>query len=141
MEQRFVALYDQLQGIDPEWVGLKRLVFVRRSGHRPDKGDYREEHYFILSKAFNDAALVATGIRAHWFIENKLHYVKDVHFKEDKNRIKQGNPASILSLFQDIAINLFRCKGYQSIKKATILHANKIKELWTMLNASHISYL
>lgn len=139
IEQRYVALYDNIAQIDPQWMGVQRLVFVHRKGYRPDKGPVDEKHYYILSRPMNDAQTVAQGIRGHWLIENQLHYVKDVHFMEDRNRIRQGNPAAILSLFQDIAINLYRCLGYKSMKQATIHYANKVKELYELLKAHHIS--
>lgn len=139
IEQRYVALYDNIDQIDSEWVGVQRLVFVHRTGYRPDKGPCDEKHYYMLSSCINDAQIVAQAIRGHWLIENQLHYVKDVHFNEDRNKIRKGNPASILSLFQDMAINLYRCLGYNSLKKATIHHANKVNELYELINAHHIS--
>lgn len=140
-ENRRVKIYPVPAQIDAGWVGLNRIVQVHRFGYRPDSGAYDEKQFYILSRPIDDAQYIGQAIRNHWAIENSLHYVKDVNFNEDKNKIKQDNPATILSLFQDIAINLYRCKGYKSIKKATIHHANKIKELLRYITAHHISEL
>lgn len=140
-ENRKVQIYFVPDQIDPGWKNLKRIIHLKRFGYRPDKGEYDENHFYILSRPINNAQVIGQAIRNHWAIENSLHYVKDVRFNEDKNKITQENPATILSIFQDIAINLYRCKGYRSIKKATIHHANKIKELLRYITAHHISEL
>lgn len=139
LENRHVAIYNAPQQLAPPWRSIRRIVYVHRFGNRPDKGEYNEEHYYILSQAHDHAAFIAEKIRNHWWIENKLHYVKDVHFNEDKSGIRDGQAAANLSLIQDMAITLFRAKGFSSIKKATIYFANKIKELWAFINACHIS--
>ena len=81
-ENRVVRLYNNLVQIDEKWTKLERIIHVHRFGYRPDKkkneGKYDEHHYYILSRPINDAKVVFDGIRGHWFIENKLHYVKDV---------------------------------------------------------------
>ena len=101
IENRYVALYDRPVDLPPGWESVQRVIMVNRYGQRPDTGSFDEQHYYILSKPIKDAKFIATGIRFHWHIENRLHYVKDVCFGEDKNGIQQGNPAAILSLVQD----------------------------------------
>ena len=140
-EKRYLALYDNIQGISQQWKGIQQIIHVHRSGNRPGKGKYSKHHYYITSRCFDKAQVVATGIRQHWWIENKLHYVKDTHFNEDKNRISNNNAAAILSIIQDIAINIYRCKGFSSTKNATIFFANKVNELFKFLSAKHISDL
>jgi len=114
------------------WHGVQRIVYLRRSGRRPSK-NYCEDHYYICSYPFNKAQPLQQGIRGHWGIENRLHYVKDTHFNEDKNRIRYRPAAIMVSVFQDIAINLYRLNGYTSMKTATITYANKIKELFKFI--------
>lgn len=128
-ENRRIAVYDNLEGISSKWVGLKRIVLAHRFGYRPDNGLYNEIHYYILSKSTNDARWIAEGIRSHWAIENKLHYVKDVVQNEDNCKIHSGIAVETLSILKNIAINVFRANGFKSITKANILFANKIDEL------------
>jgi len=80
-ENRYHEIYESVQGIPECWKGVQRVIYVHRYGHRPDKknnnGNYSEHHYYISSHPFKDAKKVAQGIRKHWGIENKIHYVKD----------------------------------------------------------------
>ena len=144
-ENRYHEIYDQIACISPEWKGVQRVVYVHRYGHRPDKksndGFYSEDHYYIVGYACNEAQQIAQGIRQHWGIENEIHFVKDTHFKEDDNGITNHQAAANLSIFQDIAINIYRCKGFKSLKTATIFFANKVNELFGFLKAQHMSNL
>ena len=62
-----------------------------------------------------DAEFISARIRGHWSIENKLHWIKDVIFGEDKSPIKNFNAATNLSILVTIGINLFRLFDFQSI--------------------------
>lgn len=141
-ENRVVELYDDLSGISPDWVGLNRIIHVHRFGHRPDKktneGKYDEHHYYILSAKLDNAKLVATGIRGHWHIENRLHYVKDVVQNEDDSGIKVGKAIENLSLLKNAVINLFRSNGFPSVTKANIHFANKIEKMMELVLGKNI---
>lgn len=137
-ENRFTEVFDDLSGISPEWINLSRIVHVHRYGCRHDKGEFSEHHYYILSKEIDCAQVVAQGIRGHWGIENRLHYVKDVIQNEDNSNIKGGNAIESLSILKNAAINIFRLNGFPSIKKAKITFANKINELLEFLQTHHI---
>lgn len=142
-ENRYHEIYELPKDIIPKaWKGVQRIIYVHRYGHRPDKkeneGNYSEHHYYITSYPFKDAKKVAQGIRRHWGIENKIHHVKDTHFEEDDNGIRHHHASAILSVFQDIAINIYRCKGINSMKTATRFFANKVNELFSFLKAKHI---
>ena len=100
---------------------------VERSGFR-DGEAYRRQGYYISSLA-TDAEHFARGIRGHWLIENRLHYVKDVGANEDGSGIRSKAAAANLSLLKSLALTLYRKQGYQSLKEATTSFANKVKEL------------
>ncbi len=144
-ENRYHEIYVSTNTIPNDWKAVSRIIYVHRYGHRPDKkkddGLYSEHHYYITSYPFINAQKVAQGIRKHWGIENKIHHVKDTHFNEDNNGIRHNHAAAILSIFQDITINIYRCKGFNSLKTATTFFANKINELFRFLKANHISDL
>ena len=104
---------------DAKWHGAKSFIKVERSGIRKEKGgekEYKQTHYY-LSSLLIDADLIAPKIRGHWSIENKLHWVKDVVFGEDKSPIKDFNAATNLSILTTIGLNLFRLFDFQSITK------------------------
>ena len=138
-EIRHLELYDNIEGIDPSWSGLSRIIYVKRSGHRKETGAYEQQHYYITSVTTNDARYLAQGIRGHWEIENRLHYVKDVHFNEDGCRINVGQAVQVQSILINASMNIYRALGFRSIKKATIHFANKIKELHALIDAPHIN--
>lgn len=83
----------------------------------------------ISSLASDDAELFAKGIRGHWSVENRLHWVKDVIQHEDESGIKKGNGIEALSILKNMAINVSRELGFDSIKGASIHFASNIKEL------------
>lgn len=143
LENRYYAIYPIPSVIYMGWESVETIIHVYRYGHRPDKktegGYYSEHHYYISSRTFQTAKQVAGGIRGHWGIENKIHYVKDTHYKEDDNGIRHNSAAAILSVFQDMAMNIYRCIGFNSLKTATIFYANKVNKLFNLMNASDIS--
>lgn len=144
-ENRYHEIYHSTGDIPHGWKGVQRVIYVHRYGHRPGKkknnGFYFEQHYYIAGYEFNNAEQVANGIRQHWGIENKIHFVKDTHFNEDNNGIRHNHAAAILSIFQDITINIYRCKGFNSLKTGTIFFANKVNELFKFVTAKHITEL
>ena len=111
--QRTVSVFHDLVGISPAWAGIKSLIKVERVGTRAGK-KYHEIVCYI-SSLIQTAAEFAAGIRGHWGIENRLHWVKDVLFKEDDSRIRTGNAPANLSIVRSIAIDLIRRNGYDSI--------------------------
>lgn len=141
-ENRYHEIYTITPDIPDGWNGIQRVIYVHRYGHRPDKkaneGNYSEKHYYIAGYEFNSAEKIAKGIKGHWGIE-VLHHIKDTLFNEDGNGIRHNTAAAILSIFQDIAINIYRCLGIHSMKTATIYFANKVNELFKFLTAKHIS--
>ena len=51
---------------------------------------------------------IGEGIRAHWGVENSLHYVLDVTFRQDKSRMRTGNAAENLGVLRHLAMNILR---------------------------------
>lgn len=96
----------------------------------------KETAYFISSlPSTTNAKVFYEGIRSHWQIENGLHYVKDVTFKEDRSRIRTGNSPQNKSLIIDIVINIFRKNNYENMAQAIRLVGNDIKLMWKMILA------
>ena len=52
--------------------------------------------------------MLAAAVRDHWSIENSLHWVLDIGFREDECRIRHRNAASNLAVIRKIAINLVK---------------------------------
>lgn len=139
IEKRETYIYDELTNINPEWKGINKLVKMIRSGIRQNQ-PYNETHYFISSLTTNNAQTYSTTIRTHWGIENELHYVKDVNMNEDKSRIKGDYAAENLSVFKNIAINIYRANGMKSIKYASRKFINKIEDQFMLIKNININF-
>jgi predicted transposase YbfD/YdcC len=66
-----------------------------------------ERRYYIASAPL-DPACLAQAVRAHWRIENSLHGVLDVVFREDLSRLRKGHGAANMALVRHFALNLVR---------------------------------
>jgi predicted transposase YbfD/YdcC len=76
----------------------------------------RETRFFIASRPMT-AKDMAEAIRGHWRIENSLHWVLDVTFREDISRLRKGHGAKNMALVRHFALNLVRqVKDRRSIK-------------------------
>lgn len=65
----------------------------------------------------NPARLLALS-RNHWTIENRLHWVRDVTFDEDRSRVRTGAGAQIMASLRNLAISLLRMAGARYIAPA-----------------------
>ncbi len=72
---RLVSVFADLRGIDCDWLRAKTCIQVERIGIRSGK-QYLQTNYYI-SSLLSKAVTFAEGIRQHWGIENRLHWVKD----------------------------------------------------------------
>ena len=79
------------------------------------------ETSFYLSTKQLSATKYCTGIRGHWSIENSLHYVKDVTFKEDLSKTKNRNAVINKSIILNLVLNFFRKLNYKTIPQAVRL--------------------
>ncbi len=120
-----------MNGIDPAWTGIKSLIRVERVGTRGGK-KYHEIICYI-SSLICTAKEFACGIRAHWGIENRLHWVKDVVLHEDDSTIRMGNAPANLSLIRAIALNILRRNGHAGITTAQRFLSNDIDKLLALV--------
>lgn len=88
------------------WVDLKTLVRVERE-RRINDHVQRDVAYYISSLPPN-AQRILDATRGHWAIENSLHWVLDVTFREDDTRIRQGNAPQNMAIVKRIALNILK---------------------------------
>lgn len=113
------------------WKNLNQFVVVNKTVLK--KGVVTQTSRFRITDLSLSAQQYAQGIRGHWGIENKLHWVKDVNFNEDDNLIKHPNAAVNMSILTTTALNLLRLLNEGSIKYSQILFGQNVKELFKII--------
>jgi predicted transposase YbfD/YdcC len=89
----------------PGAAAVGRITLRRRlRGQRADAPFVR---YYLLSKYISPKRLLHIA-RSHWGIENRLHWVLDVHFAEDRNRSRRDNAPENLAILRRLALNILR---------------------------------
>ena len=109
----------------PAWIefnGAAQVAQLRRTVTKKGKKTI-EVVYLITSDATADPATVASWVREHWHIENRLHWVRDVTYQEDKSLVRTGNAPRIMATLRSLAISLLRLDGHIHIAAANRHHA------------------
>ena len=84
--------------------GLKMIGMVESETTRNGVVSH-ERRYYLCSRVM-PAETFAGVVRAHWGVENRLHWVLDVIFDEDQCRMRTGNGPQNMAIFNHIAMNL-----------------------------------
>jgi predicted transposase YbfD/YdcC len=129
--QRLVEVFAPPKNIDSKWKGVGSVIRVTRSGER-DGESYSTLSYY-LSSLPPKSERIAKLIRGHWQVENRLHWVKDVIFDEDKSPQKAGNAPINLSIMKTWVLSVFRHHGFDSIKGAIDHFSGNIPTMWSLL--------
>ncbi len=88
-----------------EWAGLRSIAWVEAVRTTKGKTSYHHRFYITSLSADNPESALA-AIRAHWGVENSLHWVLDIAFREDESRVRVGYAAENMARLRQIAINL-----------------------------------
>ena len=97
------------------WPGLKGLVIVESCREISGKIE-RETRYYITSMSMT-AVHLGHVIRSHWAIENSLHWVMDMMFRDDECRVRTDHAPANFATIKHMAINLLRRPpGKQSLR-------------------------
>jgi predicted transposase YbfD/YdcC len=88
------------------WVDLQSITRVQHERRTQDKVE-QETAYYISSLPANASQLLNAS-RLHWSIENSLHWVLDVTFREDESRIRQQNAPQNMAVLRHIALNILK---------------------------------
>lgn len=88
------------------WADLNAIVCLKRE-RRIAEQVQRETAYYITSLK-GDALKILTATRCHWSIENSLHWVMDVTFREDDMRIRKDNSSQNMVVLRHIALNILK---------------------------------
>jgi predicted transposase YbfD/YdcC len=109
-----------------DWPDLRTVLAVETIRSVNGTGKTEAEIRYFLTSCDDDPAVLARAIRRHWSIENALHWVLDVTFREDDSRVRDRTAARNLALLRKIALNLIaRDRG-----RRTSLRGKRKKAAW-----------
>jgi len=108
IESRKCWISSQIDWLEDKdkWAGLNTIAMIESTRTIKDKTT-KETRLFIASLPQN-AELCASVVRSHWGIENSLHWVLDVVFREDDSRIREGNAAENMAIIRHTALNMLQ---------------------------------
>lgn len=89
-----------------KWPALKTVV--RIVAERTENGIKSIQSRYYISSSEQNCAFYNQNIRAHWSIENQLHWHLDVTFNEDANRSRKGNAPQNLNILRKVALQRIR---------------------------------
>ena len=100
------------------WANLESIIKVEYHNWITNKTECR---YFISSIIHTEVKKIATAIRSHWAIENNLHWVLDVVFREDDSRVRNKASAQNLSWMRKMAVYLLKQDASKGSMKTKML--------------------
>ena len=103
------------------WKNINTIGMVQRE--RQVGEDISIETSYYISSIENDTKLFSQAVRSHWGIENSLHWVLDISFREDESRIRKDNTPENFAVLRHMALNLL--KRETSLKKS--IKAKRLK--------------
>lgn len=119
-----------LEQQNQNWAGVQSLIMIESTREmigRNSTGIASVERRYYLSSLPAKAAHLANTIRAHWGIENSMHWVLDVAFREDDCRIRVGDGAQNFAILRRIALNLLKNEKSTKVGIAT----KRLKAGWS----------
>jgi len=112
-----------LRGFE-NWKGLRSLVKLSCQ-RQTSTGTSQDDRYFISSLK-TPARQMLQAVRGHWSIENSLHWVLDIAFREDESRVRKDHAPENLSVLRHIALNLLK----QDLSKKLGIKNKRLVAAW-----------
>lgn len=109
------------------WAGLRSIAEVLSQVEDKSSGAKQEQRRYYISSLSPDATVLAGAVRAHWGIENGLHWTLDVVFREDYSTKRAGAAAQNFALLSRLTLSLL--KGDKSTKGS--IRRKRMKAGWS----------
>lgn len=106
------------------WKNLTTICMVERERQFEERTENETSYY--IGSVENNAKIFAHAIRSHWRVENSLHWVLDVSFREDESRIRKDHAPDNFAVLRHIALNMI--KKETSVKKS--IKAKRLRAGW-----------
>lgn len=107
VEGRYVTVVADPDGLPDGWADVGAVVLVGRERSVGGVGCEDTTRYYLTSLRAS-AEVLAGYVRNHWGIENGLHWVLDVAFREDDGRTRSGHAAANLGMLRRVALSLLK---------------------------------
>jgi predicted transposase YbfD/YdcC len=122
----------------PAWIGFDSAAQVAQLRRTVVKNGKKtvEVAYLITSDRSASPETLAAWVRGHWHIENKLHWVRDVTYQEDKSLVRTGNAPRVMASLRSLAISILRLDGHANIAAANRHHARDPQRTLKLLQAA-----
>jgi len=120
IETRRLRASTALQGY-LDWPGHAQVLELRRSVTEKRTGKTRCEVAHAITSLGRERVTARQLLevwRSHWHIENRLHWVRDVSFDEDRSQVRAGHAPQVMATLRNIAISLLRVCGAENIAAA-----------------------
>ena len=121
MEKRVCRVIDDLRFLDDkeDWKDLKTIIAIESEVYEKKTQKKSESVRYYISSGQGDAKQFAQEIRAHWSIENNLHWNLDVVFKEDFQLKRKGNSSENFNMIIKAALGLIEAEKTKKKSKPT----------------------
>lgn len=122
-----IADPDVIAWLDPEgaWAGLRSIARITATRRLGDADPTTAVRYYVSSLP-GEAPPIAQAVRSHWGIENGLHWVLDMAFREDESRARTGHSAENLAVLRKLALTLIQ----QDRTRKVGVKASRLKAGW-----------
>ncbi len=124
IETRKCIVSSQIDWLEqkPQWAGLKTIAMIEET--REVGAKISTERRFFISSLPDSAEKIAHAVRAHWSVENNLHWTLDVVFDEDRSRIRKDRAPENMAIVRHFTLNMlhnaqacFKGVGIKGLRK------------------------
>lgn len=131
-EQRTYVAMAAPSAVSRHWPDAQSIVRVCREA-RDEQGKKTKEVRYFISSLPPEVERLASLIRGHWGIENRLHWSLDVTFNEDQSRIRKGHAAENAALLRRLTLSILK----QDTRYSDSLRCKRLRAAWENTALEH----